>query len=126
MVAVRSDHITRQSRRTHEGLRACLVAYHHGGRVAPPEDSLGVKPTAIEEATFERPADLRMDAETALRKCSSIPFDHSHIAFQYLTAGGTSMAAKVVAQRWSITAREVKWITDRTLDRMVEYLTGRR
>lgn len=117
----------RQPRRTREGLRAAFVhwfALREGDRLAPPEESLGVQRVPQSEAGWERPSDLRCDAEVALRRCSSIPFEHAMITFQVLSSGGKFRDRKRIAERFGILPSEVKKIEERTLVSMVRFLNG--
>ena len=120
---------TKQPRRTHEGIRQALVSYHHlrnGGHLAPPEDSLGTQRVPQTAASFENSSDLRCDAEIALRKCSSVSFQDAMVTFEYLSSGGGYRARKIVGKRWGMHGSMIHAISVRTLDRMVEYLTGKR
>lgn len=115
----------RQPKRAYEELRHALVNYHgirQGERQAP-EDVLLIQRTPIEEANFTREVERRVDVETALLNCSA-SFSEKLITWQHLTNGGTWRAR--VGRDWSMGETAVSRIADRTLWRMVEYLTGKR
>ena len=118
---------TRQPKRTYEGLRLAGVTYHglrQGERPSPPEDLIGVQRVPLEEASFERPSDLRMDFEQSIR-CRRIPFESQEITFAYLTYGGAWRAKELVSKKWNHSPRTVHAIADQTLLRMVRHCAGR-
>lgn len=118
------------SRRTYEGLRQAGVQYHslrQGGRLGRREDSLGTQHVPCEEATFERPADLRLDFELAVR-CKSIPFLDQEVTFDYLANhGGNDHARDRMAHgKWApLTGGAIHRIADNTLMAMVRHCGGR-
>lgn len=118
---------TRQPIRTFEGLWQAGVGYHRlreGGRLAPPEDSLGVQRAPLEEASFERPSDLRCDFELSIR-CRRITFADQEVAFGNLTGGGKLPSREYIGRRWSMSAALVNSITESVVARMVRHCSGR-
>jgi len=115
----------RQPRRAYEELRQALVGYHglRMGARQKSEDSLLIQRTPLEEGKFARGVELKVDAETALLRCGA-SFEDKMITWEHLTGGGTWKAR--VGRDWSMGETTVARIADRTLWRMVEYLTGRR
>jgi len=117
-------------RRTYEGLRQAGVNYHslrQGGRLGRREDLLGTQHVPSEEATFERPADLRLDFELAIR-CKSIPFLSQEVTFDYLANHGGDYWARnrMASGRWApLTGGAIHRIADDTLLAMVCHCGGR-
>ena len=117
----------RAPQRTFEGLWQAGVGYHslrQGDRLSPPEESLGVQRTPLEEATFERPSDLRLDFELSIR-CRRITFADQEVAFAYLTGGGKLTSREFVGRRWSMSPARVGSVTDSVVARMVRHCGGR-
>ena len=117
-----------QPKRAYEGLRQALVGWFNledGGRLSPPEESLGVQRVKQEDASFENPSNLKMDTETALLRCGA-SFQEKMVTFQFLSTGGNYRARDNIGKRFGLAPARVAGMADKTLCRMVEYLTGHR
>lgn len=79
--------------------------------------------SALEEASFERPSDLRVDFELSLR-CKRITFADQEIAFADLTNGGNANSRAAAGFKWGVSAGRVNHITDSVLRRMVRHANG--
>lgn len=94
--------------------------------MAPPEGNLGVQRIPAEEATFERPSDLRLDFELSIR-CKDIPFMHQEVTFEYLVNGGNYPSRnRMACGKWEpLTGGAIHRIADDTLLAMVRHCGGR-
>lgn len=113
-----------EPRRAFEELEKTLRDWHNldeGGHLSPAEDKLGTQRPKQEDASFELSSNLRMDAETALLKCGA-PFRDKQMTFIYLTLGWHWRTA----EKWKASRSHADRVKDRTLWKMVEYLTGKR
>jgi len=113
--------------RTFEGLWAAGVGYHRlreGGRLAPPEELIGVQRAPQTEGPFERSSDLRVDFELAIR-CRRITFADQEITFATLTNGADLYSREDVGRRWGMSAGRVNSITKSVVERMVRHCSGR-
>ena len=116
----------RQASRAYEELRKALVDWFNldaGGHLSPPEDKLGTQKIKQIDASFEGSSNLRMDSEKALLRCGA-SFQEKMVTFQFLSSGGNYRARNHIGKRFGLAPARVADMADKTLCRMVEYLTG--
>lgn len=114
-----------QPGRAHSVLWQALISYHtlEWDGLGPPDDKLAVQHVPLEEARYARSVELKVDLERAHLGCGA-SYREKMITWEYLTAGADWHYRK--AEKWDVSRTDAEMIAERTVWKMVDWLTGKR